>query len=354
MGDATSATGSRVVLIPPSLAGMRLDQALAACDHTLSRSVIQRLIRQGAICRDEGIPGADALRMAALDPADRVRGGERFCIEPPPPEPMTATPEAIPLVIRYEDDHLLVVDKAAGLVVHPGAGNARGTLVNALLHHCGVQVVEGGRTSEGGEPGLSGVGGPFRPGIVHRLDKDTSGLLVVAKNDAVHAALAEQFAAHSVTRRYLALIRGLPRPHQGTIDAPIGRHPTRRTRMAVTSRHGRRAVTHFTILERFAGLTLIACRLETGRTHQIRVHLAHIGHPVLGDPVYSRPFQPPGPWPEAVRMCVTAFRRQALHAAALGFTHPVTGQRLEYDAPLPTDFAELLAALRSLSQGFAV
>ncbi|MEO5370989.1 MAG: RluA family pseudouridine synthase [Magnetococcus sp. DMHC-1] len=320
--------------IPDSLAGSRVDQALTACDHTMSRSAIQRLIKQGAVQRCGPATIGSVPEEPVLDSAAKVRTGERYRILLPDPEPGTALPEKIPLVVRFEDAHLLVIDKPAGLVVHPGAGNPQGTLVNALLHHCGGTI--------------SGVGGPFRPGIVHRLDKDTSGLLVVAKSDAVHRHLAQQFAQHTVTRRYLALVKGHPAQTRGTVDAPIGRHATLRTRMAVTSHHGRTAITHYTILEKLPGFAFIACRLETGRTHQIRVHLAHIGHPLLGDPVYSRAFHPPPHWPESVQQKVVTLGRQALHATTLGFTHPVTEERLEYDSPLPEDFMSLLGALRSI------
>ncbi|MBF0152760.1 MAG: RluA family pseudouridine synthase [Magnetococcales bacterium] len=344
----TSPVRSRIVVIPEALAGARVDQALATCDHTMSRSAVQRLIKQGAIRRCAAAAAPACAGEPLLDADARVHAGERYRIDLPEPEPVTALPQEIPLVIRYEDAHLLVIDKAAGLVVHPGAGNSQGTLVNALLHHCGGGGAGGqaGFSAEGS--GLSGVGGVFRPGIVHRLDKDTSGLLVVAKSDAVHAHLAQQFAEHTVSRRYLALVKGHPARMEGTVDAPIGRHPTQRTRMAVTTHHGRVAITHYTVLEKLPGCALIACRLETGRTHQIRVHLTHIGHPLLGDPVYGRPFQPPRHWPEGVQHTVTSFARQALHATTLGLTHPVTGERLEYDSPLPEDFKALLMALRSL------
>ncbi|MBF0175416.1 MAG: RluA family pseudouridine synthase [Magnetococcales bacterium] len=337
-----------MVRIPASLAGARVDQALAACDLTMSRSAIQRLIKQGGVLR-WGAAMADLDAGEPVLEADlRVQAGERYQMPSPQPEPIAALPENISLVIRHEDRHLLVIDKPAGLVVHPGAGNGHGTLVNALLYHCGGE----GDSAASGEEGsvLSGVGGSFRPGIVHRLDKDTSGLLVVAKSDAVHMHLAQQFAEHSVSRRYLALVKGHPEREQGRIEAPIGRHPTQRTRMAVTTRHGRAAVTHYTVLEKLTGFSLIQCRLETGRTHQIRVHLTHIGHPLLGDPVYGRPFQPPGHWPEAVQHQVRSFARQALHATTLGFTHPITGERLAFDSPPPEDFKGLLTALRSLGE----
>jgi len=236
-----------------------------------------------------------------------------------PSDEVSVAAEAIPLQVVHEDADVLVVDKPAGLTVHPAPGHPRGTLVNAVLARV---------------PDLSGIGGSLRPGIVHRLDKDTSGLLVVAKTDAAYRSLAAQVRSHTVTRVYLALVRGAVRREAGVIAAPIGRHPTHRTRMAVTPR-GRPAVTHFAVRERLPGSTLLECRLETGRTHQIRVHLRHIGHPILGDPVYG------GAPAEGIG-------RQALHASRLEFTHPRTGTRVVYTAPVPADFAGLLAHLRAL------
>lgn len=283
-----------------------------------------------------------------IDPRFRVTEATEVILTLPPPVPATAAPEAIPLVIVHEDPHLLVVDKPAGLVVHPAPGAPDGTLVNALLHHCGGS--------------LSGIGGAVRPGIVHRIDKDTSGLLVVAKTDAAHQGLAAQFAAHDLERRYLAVVHGAPDPAAPRLagldgvawepggvlrlSGAIGRHPADRKRMAVLSR-GRHAVTRARTLERFGrpgGKTmasLMECRLETGRTHQIRVHLTFAGHPLLGDGVYGRQGGP-----EALR-----FGRQALHAETLGFRHPVTGADLQFRAPLPADMAELLERLRGLGDG---
>jgi 23S rRNA pseudouridine1911/1915/1917 synthase len=244
----------------------------------------------------------------------------------PPPVDPRAAPEDLPLTIVFEDEHLIVVDKPSGLVVHPAAGNLDGTLVNALLHHCA------GR--------LSGINGTLRPGIVHRIDKDTSGLLVVAKSDAAHEGLARQFADHSIERTYLAICAGLPRPAAGTIEARIGRSDANRKKMAVlaeTSSRGKHAVTHYRTISPLDGCALVECRLETGRTHQVRVHLASIGHPLLGDPVYGRD-------PKALRPLLKElhFARQALHAASLGFVHPVTGERLGFKAELPADMAELI------------
>ena len=243
----------------------------------------------------------------------------------PPPEVLDVTPQNIPLDIVYEDGDLLVVNKPKGMVVHPAPGNPDGTLVNALLYHCGGS--------------LSGINGVIRPGIVHRIDKDTSGLLIVAKNDRAHQSLAEQIAVHSFTRIYNAVVYGNLKTEEGTISAPLGRHPADRKRMAVLSSGGREAVTHYRVLERFSGFTLVECRLETGRTHQIRVHMAHIGHPVAGDPVY-------GP-----KKCITELHGQCLHARVIGFVHPATGEYLEFDSGLPPYFQQFLSKLRSRGEG---
>lgn len=310
------------VTIAPAWAGQRLDKAVSGQAPHLSRALVQRLIGEGLVER---------AGVVVASPSDKVRAGEVITLHLPAPQPARAEAEAIPLVVVYEDAHLAVIDKPAGLTVHPGAGQPNGTLVNALLHHC---------------TDLSGIGGELRPGIVHRLDKETSGLLVIAKHDQAHRALAAQFQDHSAYRRYLAVVKGLP-PRQGTIDAPLGRHPVQRQRMAVAT-DGRRAVTHYQVLEPLGPFTLIACRLETGRTHQIRVHLAHLHHPLLGDPVYSRPYIPPLSWPEEARQQVQAFQRQALHAAELTFTHPVTGQKITCQADPPPDFQRLLETLRAM------
>jgi len=245
------------------------------------------------------------------------------------PEPAALHNEAqdIALEVAYEDDHLIVVDKPAGMVVHPAAGNFDGTLVNALLHHCAGT--------------LSGIGGVARPGIVHRIDKDTSGLLVVAKTDLAHEGLAAQFAAHSIDRRYLAITAGLPNPMSGTIDAPLGRSSSNRKKMAVVEQgRGKRAVTHYRIVTPLRGAALLECKLETGRTHQVRVHLASIGHPLLGDPVYGRPRQG-----HRELLKNLNFQRQALHAAELGFVHPVSKENLSFKSALPSDIQELFGAL---------
>jgi 23S rRNA pseudouridine1911/1915/1917 synthase len=299
-------------------AGWRLDRALADAVPTLSRERLKTLVRSGAL-----ETGGKAVR----DPATKVKGGEQFTLTVPDPEPAHNEPQDIPLVIPFEDEHLLVVDKPAGLVVHPAAGNREGTLVNALLHHCA------GR--------LSGIGGVARPGIVHRIDKGTSGLLVIAKTDVAHEGLARQFAAHSIDRRYLAIVNGVPRTAEGTIDAPLARSAYDRKKIAIVEgKRGKRAVTHWKRLKALRDAALVECRLETGRTHQVRVHMASIGHPLLGDPVYGR-----GKSVHRQLLNQLDFRRQALHAAGLGFIHPVTKARLSFESALPSDMQELFTAL---------
>jgi 23S rRNA pseudouridine1911/1915/1917 synthase len=252
--------------------------------------------------------------------------GAEFAIAVPPAAEATARPQAIPLKVVFEDEHLIVVDKPAGLVVHPAAGNPDGTLVNALLHHC--------------RGNLSGIGGVARPGIVHRIDKDTSGLLVVAKSDAAHEGLARQFADHSIERVYLAVVNGLPSPREGTIRGKIGRSDTNRKKMAVladNANRGKQAVTHYRTLKPLDGAALVECRLETGRTHQVRVHLASTGHALAGDPVYGSA----NPRLRTILKNLD-FRRQALHAAVLGFIHPATGDKLRFESDLPQDMKELI------------
>ncbi len=295
-------------------AGRRLDAALAEGVAELSRAQARRLIESGHV-RVAG---------AAARPAQRLRKGERVEGEIPPPEPSRLEPAAIPLAILYEDEHLIVVDKPAGLVVHPAAGHRGDTLVHALLHHA--------RT-------LSAVGGAERPGIVHRLDRDTSGVLVVAKSDVAHRRLAECFRAHTIEREYLALVRGAPRAEHGSVTRPIGRARSDPKRFTVRSpRAARSAATHWEVIERLRGYCLLRVRLETGRTHQIRVHLASVGLPVAGDPTYGG-----GRKADAA----LGLERQALHAGRLGFEHPVSGERLSFESPLPDDFARALAALRA-------
>ena len=299
-------------------AGWRLDRALALAVPTLSRERLKALIRSGAV-----ETGGQAVR----DPATRVRGNESLSVAVPEPQPAHNVPQDIPLKVVFEDEHLLVVDKPAGLVVHPAAGNLDGTLVNALLHHCAGN--------------LSGIGGVARPGIVHRIDKDTSGLLVVAKTDVAHEGLAKQFAAHSIDRRYLALVSGVPKASHGTVDAPLARSATNRKKIAIVEgQRGKRAVTHWKRLEVRRDAALVECRLETGRTHQVRVHMASIGHPLLGDPVYGGSRKTHGKL-----LTELGFHRQALHAAQLGFVHPVTRSRLSFSSPMPADMQELFNAL---------
>jgi len=306
------------VRLGPVHAGWRLDRALAAAVPTLSRERLKTLIRSGAV-----ESGGKAVR----DPATKVSGEEALRVAVPEPTPAHNEAQDIPLKIVFEDQHLLVVDKAAGLVVHPAAGNFDGTLVNALLHHCGGS--------------LSGIGGVARPGIVHRIDKDTSGLLVVAKTDVAHEGLARQFAAHSIDRRYLAIVNGVPQGAQGTVDAPLARSAANRKKIAVVDDgRGKRAVTRWTRLEVLRDAALVECRLETGRTHQVRVHMASIGHPLLGDPVYGRSGKAHGEILKELQ-----FQRQALHAAELGFTHPVTKHSLSFSSPMPPDMQELFNAL---------
>jgi 23S rRNA pseudouridine1911/1915/1917 synthase len=305
------------IRLQPAHAGWRLDRALAVAAPTLSRERLKSLIRSGAVAR-EGNP--------VRDPATKVRGDESFRVEVPEPTPAHNEPQDIALNVVFEDEHLLVVDKPAGLVVHPAAGNFDGTLVNALLHHCGGS--------------LSGIGGVARPGIVHRIDKDTSGLLVVAKTDAAHEGLANQFAAHSIDRRYLAIVTGVPRVSEGTVDAPLARSATNRKKVAIVGgNRGKRAVTHWKRLKLLHDAALVECRLETGRTHQVRVHMASIGHPLVGDPVYGRSKT------HGKLLKELQFQRQALHATELGFTHPVTKHRLSFVSPMPTDMQELFNAL---------
>ena len=299
-------------------AGWRLDRALAAAVPTLSRERMKALIKSGAV-----VSGGTEIR----DPALKVQGEEALRIAVPEPRPAHNEPQNIPLNIVFEDDHLLVVDKPAGLVVHPAAGNFDRTLVNALLHHCTGK--------------LSGIGGVARPGIVHRIDKDTSGLLVVAKTDVAHEGLAKQFAAHSIGRRYLAIVNGVPKASHGTVDAALARSSANRKKIAIVeSGRGKRAITHWKRLEILEDAALVECRLETGRTHQVRVHMASIGHPLVGDPVYGRSGGTHGKILKELQ-----FQRQALHAAALEFVHPATKRRLSFSSPMPPDMQELFNAL---------
>ena len=333
---STDDTGRRFeVAIEAGEAGERLDRLLAVRLGEFSRSRLQALIRAGNVLR-----GGSAVE----DLGQRVKAGETYTIDVPPPEAAAPQPQAIPLVVVYEDAHLIVIDKPAGLVVHPGPGHATGTLVNALIAHCGES--------------LSGIGGVRRPGIVHRLDKDTTGLLVVAKTDKAHAGLAEQFAAHGadgrLERRYRALAWGAPERPRGAIDAALARSNANRTKIAVVAEAaGRHAVTRYTVLETYGGgaakkpiASLLELELETGRTHQIRVHLAHVGHPLLGDMTYGAGFKASARnLSQEAQAALAALGRQALHAGGLAFVHPVTRKRLRFSSPLPTDMARLAAAL---------
>ena len=302
--------------VPSDADGWRLDRALAAAIPDMSRERVKALIAAGAVATPDGVP--------FTDPSFKAKAHTAFVVTVPEAIPAEAAPQDIPLVVAYEDKHLIVVDKPAGLVVHPAAGNLDGTLVNALLHHCAGQ--------------LSGIGGVARPGIVHRIDKDTSGLIVVAKHDRAHEGLAVQFAAHSIDRRYKAIVSGVPLRLSGTVDAPLARSPADRKKMAIVDApHARRAVTHWTLVSKLKAAALVECRLETGRTHQVRVHMQSIGHALLGDPVYGRGRQPEHRQIlETVGLC----KRQALHAAHLGFIHPVKSNALSLcKAELPARHA---------------
>ena len=289
--------------------GERLDAFLARSVPDLTRSAAQRLLERGAV----------TLRGRAAKKNDKTRLGDSLTVCLPEPQPVDLVPQNIPLDVIYEDDDVIVVNKPVGLVVHPAPGHPDGTLVNALLYHCGTS--------------LSGINGELRPGIVHRIDGDTSGLIVAAKNDRAHLALAAQLQDHSLARVYEAVAVGGFREDCGTVDAPIGRHPVDRKKMAVDRKNGREAVTHWSVLARYPGYTHVECRLETGRTHQIRVHLASIGHPLLGDTVYGSK----KPWPGLAGQC--------LHARRLRFVHPSTGEPLELECPLPDWFRDVLEKL---------
>ncbi|CAN0358094.1 unnamed protein product [Discosporangium mesarthrocarpum] len=315
--------------------GVRLDQALAAAFADLSRSRLKALIEAGAVSLD-GAPVAE--------PSRKVRAGQRYVLRIPEMTSAEPAPQAMPLTILHEDAAIIVIDKPAGLVVHPAPGNPDRTLVNALLAHCG---------SAFGDASLTGIGGVERPGIVHRLDKDTSGVMVAAKTAAAHASLTAQFAARSIGRSYLALAHGVPRPAQGRIEGPIGRSPRNRKKMAVVARNGKHAVTHYATEARYGATeaplaSLVRCRLETGRTHQIRVHLAHIGHPIVGDPLYGRRIRPGASIDRAVSERLNGFPRQALHAQTLALDHPESAERLEFSSDIPRDFNELIYFLESL------
>ena len=318
-----------MLTVEPASAGARLDRWLSEQLTVLSRARLQELIRGGLVRVDGSV----------LKAAHRLRGGERVEVEMPPPAVETLAPEPVPLVVVYEDDDVLVVDKPAGMVVHPGAGVTRGTLVHALLHH---------------DPGIAEVGGAGRPGIVHRLDKETSGLMVVARTPRAYRALVEALRAHDVRRVYRALVWGDPGADEGEIAGPIGRDPRRRQRMTVVRRGGKSALTRWRVLTRFGAVSLLEARLETGRTHQIRVHFAHLGMPVVGDPVYGGRGKKQLSGNQSQRTLAGALLdclpRQALHASELALRHPVTGRPQRWTTPVPDDFARALDLLRLARQ----
>lgn len=310
--------------------GLRMDKALSMLESDLSRSRIKNLIEAGQVLLNR-VPCADAAR--------KVKSGDEVVIDIPPPEPAQPQPENIPLDVVYEDEDLLVLNKPAGLVVHPGAGNYTGTLVNALLYHCGDS--------------LSGIGGVLRPGIVHRLDKDTSGLMIVAKNDRTHRGLAAQLEDRSLSRLYKALVFKIPVPLKATIDQPVGRHHVNRQQMTINRKNGRDAQTHYHVIERFGeACSLIECKLQTGRTHQIRVHMEFIKHNVIGDPLYGAQSNAitaalkKSDYNAKVVEAVLAFPRQALHAQGLSFIHPSSGEEVSLETDLPGDINKLLKLLR--------
>ena len=302
-----------MVTLTVQVPGQRADQFLAQALDNLTRSAAQKLLEGGHVLR-EG---------KALKKNDRLNLGDELAVLIPDPAPVEILPQDISLDIVYEDGDVIVVNKPVGMVVHPAPGHPDGTLVNALMHHCGAS--------------LSGINGELRPGIVHRIDRDTSGLIIAAKNDAAHLALAQQLQDHSLYREYETVVIGGMKEDQGTVDLPIARHPTDRKKMAVNHYNGRRAVTHWRVLNRYRGYTHLQCRLETGRTHQIRVHLAQTGHPVLGDPVYG-----------GVRKGFPELVGQCLHARRLSFVHPATGERLTLECPLPDYFTATLARCERL------
>jgi 23S rRNA pseudouridine1911/1915/1917 synthase len=322
------------ILLTARQDGMRLDKALAdavaeagaegeAGSLGLSRAALQRFLAEGCVLRGG---------FAVHDASSKAHAGESYAIALPDVVPATPEAEKTPLTVVYEDEDLLVIDKQAGMVVHPGAGNSSGTLVNALLAHCGAS--------------LSGIGGVARPGIVHRLDKDTSGLLVVAKNDFTHQGLSAQFEDRKISRTYQAFVWGLPSPLEGQVEGNIGRHPRARQKMTVVTRGGKEALTFYRVLENFScGVSLVECKLATGRTHQIRVHMAHIGHPVVGDPVYGRRRLSGKGKKDGIIGKLEAFPRQALHAGELKFIHPRTKKTMRFKAKLPEDMKKLMKAM---------
>jgi 23S rRNA pseudouridine1911/1915/1917 synthase len=323
--------------------GLRLDKFLSNKFSDISRSRLKSLISEGQVIKDME-------NKKITDPAYRIKLGDRFSVHIPDVVDPDPVGENIPLDIHYEDNDLLVVYKPAGMVVHPAPGNNSGTLVNALIHHCGDS--------------LSGINGIKRPGIVHRIDKDTSGLMVVAKSDKAHKGLSKQFQKHTLERAYLAIVWGVPNPTQGTIDLPLKRDPKNRLKIAVRN-DGREAITHYKVIKRLEpprkimsranvtkglppSLSLVECRLETGRTHQVRVHMAHSGYPLVGDPLYSRRNNPQKNFSEQAKAAIAAFKRQALHAYVIGFIHPVTKETLTFEIELPNDIKQLIKALEAV------
>lgn len=297
--------------VSPEDEGARIDKYLSDCRDDMSRNYIQKLIHEGLVCiKDEPVKVNY-----------RVHAGDCICMTEPDVEEADIFPEDIPLDILYEDEDILIINKPKDMVVHPAPGHDEGTLVNAVMYHC--------------KDALSGINGVLRPGIVHRIDKDTTGSLIVCKNDDAHRSIAEQLKEHSITRKYRAIVFGRINEDEGTIDAPIGRHPIDRKKMAVNRITGKPAVTHYRVLERFDKYTYIECQLETGRTHQIRVHMTSIGHPLVGDSVYTN------------AKTITQLQGQTLHAMTIGFQHPRTGEYVEFEAPLPAYFEELLDKLRN-------
>ncbi|MBI2354359.1 MAG: RluA family pseudouridine synthase [Deltaproteobacteria bacterium] len=311
---------------PPDAGPMRLDLFISRELAGETRSAVQRLIESGNVLVDG----------QAAKPSLKLKGGERVAVEIPPPQAAEPQPEEIPLEVLYEDADLIVINKPAGMVVHPGAGNSSGTLVNALLAHC---------------TDLSGIGGELRPGIVHRLDKGTSGVLVAAKNDRAHQALSGQFNCHSVKRIYQALVYGNPKEDTGKIEGIIGRHPTERLRLSGKAKSGKHSVTRWRVKERYGRISLLELRLETGRTHQIRVHLTEAGFPLLGDPLYPDGGRINNLPDTQLRGMISRLGHQALHARTLGFIHPDSGEYLEFSAEMPADMAALLEYLRQTAAG---
>ncbi|MBQ1995032.1 MAG: RluA family pseudouridine synthase [Clostridia bacterium] len=301
---------TQILTVEDEYASQRIDKYLSEKMENISRSAAQKLIDDGNV----------RVNFIIVTKNYKVKAGDRVVVTVPEPKTLEAKPENIPLDVRYEDSDLLVVNKPKGMVVHPAAGNFDGTLVNALLYHC--------------KGSLSGIGGVVRPGIVHRIDKDTSGLLIVAKNDMAHVSLAEQIKAHSFTRQYQSVVYGRFKAEEGVIDAPIGRHPTDRKKMTVTTKNSKNAVTHYKVIEEFKEFSHLALKLETGRTHQIRVHMSYMGHPVAGDPVY-------GP-----KKVIEYLGGQCLHAGLIGFRHPRTREYIEIESELPSYFTDFLRRIK--------